>query len=138
MLLMQWHFYLSVYDTRTYTEKKVLLFDLYRYIVSRPMRYRWNKYTGLPRDLYIASHACDSNLEMRKKCHFFEAFFRSVCRFVWSIFLSLKDHFCVSRIVLSHAKIHKSDNDGIIFCLRSLYIVLSYPRTCIAVSPILV
>ena len=40
-------------------------------------------------------------------------------------------------IVLLHAKIHKCDNDGIIFCLRSLYMLLSYQRTCIAVSPIL-
>ena len=37
-------------------------------------------------DLYIASHACDSDLEMRKKCHLIEACFRSVCRFVWNIF----------------------------------------------------
>ena len=80
----------------------------------------------------------DSNLEMRKKCHFFEAFFEAFVDLFGAFFLSLKDHFCVSRIVLSHAKIHKSDNDGIIFCLGSLYMVLSYQRTCIAVSPILV
>ena len=53
------------------------------------MRYRWDNYTGFPRDLYIASHARDFNLEMRKKYHLFEAFFRS--------------------IVLSHAKMHNSD-----------------------------
>ena len=72
------------------------LFDLYRYIVSRPKRYRWDNYTGLPRDLYIASHARDSNLEMRKKCHFFEAFFSkrlSICLehffFHWKIILRI-------------------------------------------------
>ena len=50
------------------------------------MRYRWDNYSGLMRELYIASYARDSNLEMRKKCHLFEAFFQSVCRFVWSTF----------------------------------------------------
>ena len=65
---------------------EVLLFDLYWYIVPRPMRYRWDNYTGFPRDLYIVSHGRDSNLEMRKKCHLFELFFRSVCPFVSIIF----------------------------------------------------
>ena len=50
---------MSVTRKKQYT----YLFDLYRYIVSRPTRYRRDNYTGLPRDLYIASHARDSNLE---------------------------------------------------------------------------
>ena len=115
-----------------HTEKTVYLFDLYRYIVSRPMRYRWDNYIGLPRDLYVASHAWERSVIFSRR--FFEAFVDLFGAF----FLYLKDHFCVSRIVSSHAKIHKSDNDGIIFCLRSLYTILTYQRTCIAVSPILV
>ena len=65
------------------------------------MRYRWDNYTGLPRDLYIASHAHGSNLEMRKKCHLFEAFVDLFGAF----FLCLKDHF----MILWHAKIHNGD-----------------------------
>ena len=68
---------------------------------------------------------------------FSRRFFEAFVDLFGAFFLSLKDYFCVSRIVSSHAKIHKSDNDGII-CLRSLYMVLSYQRTCIVVSPILV
>ena len=73
------------------------------------MRYRWDNYTGLPHDLYIALHARNSNLEMRKKCHLFKAFFEAFVDLFGAFFLCLEDHFCVSLIVLSYAKIHNSD-----------------------------
>ena len=61
------------------------------------------------RATYILLRMHVSNLEMRKECHLFEAFFEAFVDLFGAYFLCLKDHFCVSRIVLSQAKIHNSD-----------------------------
>ena len=57
----------------------------------------------------FASRARDSNIEMKRSVICSRRFFEAFVDLFGEFFLCLKDHFCVSRIVLSHAKIHNSD-----------------------------